>query len=110
VWTLRKLGLPSIAAVIAAGAGTTAGASPSIPVDGVTLPVARAEVMRGGGVLQGLARKRPTDKTIDGSRTDWGGQLPGFGGTIVRSRGQGDDNRTAYWCPRCQAGGAPAGE
>jgi len=31
-------------------------------------------------------------------------------GTIVRSRGQGDDNRTAYWCPRCQAGGAPAGE
>ncbi|MHB1243371.1 MAG: DNA-formamidopyrimidine glycosylase family protein [Gaiellaceae bacterium] len=31
-------------------------------------------------------------------------------GTIVRSRGQGDDNRTAYWCPGCQAGGAPAGE
>lgn len=88
MWTLRKLGLPLIAAVIAAGAGTTAGASPSIPVDGVTLPVARAEVMRGGGVLQGLARKRPTDKTIDGSRTDWGGQLPGFGGTIVRSRGE----------------------
>ncbi len=23
-------------------------------------------------------------------------------GTIVRSRGQGDDNRTAYWCPGCQ--------
>jgi endonuclease-8 len=22
----------------------------------------------------------------------------------IRSRGQGDDNRTAYWCPRCQAG------
>mgnify|MGYP002336323892 CR=1 FL=1 len=31
-------------------------------------------------------------------------------GTIVRSRGQGDANRTAYWCPRCQAGGAPPGE
>ena len=31
-------------------------------------------------------------------------------GTIVRSRGQGDDNRTAYWCPGCQAGGAPPGE
>jgi len=30
-------------------------------------------------------------------------------GTIVRSRGQGDDNRTAYWCPGCQAGGGPAG-
>lgn len=25
-------------------------------------------------------------------------------GTPIRSRGQGDDNRTAYWCPGCQAG------
>jgi endonuclease-8 len=25
-------------------------------------------------------------------------------GTIVRSRGQGDANRTAYWCPGCQRG------
>ena len=24
--------------------------------------------------------------------------------TIVESRGQGDANRTAYWCPRCQPG------
>jgi len=31
-------------------------------------------------------------------------------GTIVRSRGQGDANRTAYWCPACQAGGGPPGE
>ena len=31
-------------------------------------------------------------------------------GTIVRSRGQGDANRTAYWCPGCQAGGSPPGE
>jgi endonuclease-8 len=23
-------------------------------------------------------------------------------GTLIRSRGQGDDNRTTYWCPRCQ--------
>ena len=23
-------------------------------------------------------------------------------GTPIRSRGQGDDNRTAYWCPNCQ--------
>lgn len=30
-------------------------------------------------------------------------------GTIVRSRGQGDENRTAYWCPGCQAGGSPPG-
>jgi endonuclease-8 len=29
-------------------------------------------------------------------------------GTRIASRGQGDDNRTAYWCPSCQpeAGGA----
>jgi endonuclease-8 len=31
-------------------------------------------------------------------------------GAIVRSRGQGDANRTAYWCPGCQAGAGPPGE
>ena len=31
-------------------------------------------------------------------------------GTIVRSRGQGDANRAAYWCPGCQAGAGPPGE
>ena len=31
-------------------------------------------------------------------------------GATVRSRGQGDANRTAYWCPGCQAGGGPPGE
>ena len=30
--------------------------------------------------------------------------------TLVRSRGQGDENRTAYWCPGCQAGGGTPGE
>jgi endonuclease-8 len=24
-------------------------------------------------------------------------------GTLIRSRGQGDNNRTTYWCPRCQS-------
>jgi endonuclease VIII len=28
-------------------------------------------------------------------------------GEPIRSRGQGDDNRTAYWCPGCQEGGEP---
>jgi endonuclease-8 len=23
-------------------------------------------------------------------------------GTLVEARGQGDDNRTTFWCPRCQ--------
>jgi endonuclease-8 len=27
--------------------------------------------------------------------------------TPIRARGQGDDNRTAYWCPSCQAGEEP---
>jgi endonuclease-8 len=30
--------------------------------------------------------------------------------TAIRSRGQGDANRTAYWCPSCQGGGVPPGE
>jgi endonuclease VIII len=30
-------------------------------------------------------------------------------GDPIRSRGQGDDNRTAYWCPRCQRGEEPRG-
>jgi endonuclease-8 len=30
-------------------------------------------------------------------------------GTRIRARGQGDDNRTTYWCPRCQSGGRPGG-
>lgn len=30
-------------------------------------------------------------------------------GTIVSSRGQGDENRTAYWCSGCQEGGGPPG-
>ena len=31
-----------------------------------------------------------------------GERCPGCGGRI-RSRGQGDDNRTTYWCPACQS-------
>jgi endonuclease-8 len=31
-------------------------------------------------------------------------------GEAIRSRGQGDANRTAYWCPRCQEGPGPPGE
>jgi endonuclease VIII len=29
-------------------------------------------------------------------------------GSPIRSRGQGDDNRTTYWCPGCQKGEEPA--
>ena len=30
-------------------------------------------------------------------------------GEAILSRGQGDDNRTAYWCPHCQRGEEPPG-
>jgi endonuclease-8 len=30
-------------------------------------------------------------------------------GTTIRSRGQGDANRIAYWCDLCQRGGGPPG-
>lgn len=30
-------------------------------------------------------------------------------GEPIRSRGQGDDNRIAYWCPGCQRGEGPPG-
>jgi endonuclease-8 len=30
-------------------------------------------------------------------------------GEAIRSRGQGDDNRIAYWCPGCQRGEEPRG-
>jgi endonuclease-8 len=29
--------------------------------------------------------------------------------TLIKAWGQGDDNRTAYWCPVCQVGDDPAG-
>ena len=28
-------------------------------------------------------------------------------GARIRARGQGDANRTAYWCPRCVAAATP---
>jgi endonuclease-8 len=31
-------------------------------------------------------------------------------GTAILSRGQGDDNRIAYWCPACQRGEVTAGQ
>lgn len=37
------------------------------------------------------------------------GRPCGSCGAIIRSRPQGDEARTAYWCPGCQAGTSPAG-
>lgn len=54
------------------------------------------------------ARPRMFRSSVDGPRTIQpriyrrsGEPCPRCGGP-VRSRGQGDDNRTTYWCPECQ--------
>ena len=31
------------------------------------------------------------------------GSHAGAAARLIRARGQGDDNRTTYWCPSCQA-------
>lgn len=77
-----------LAAVLAAVAAGTASATPSIPGDGVTLPVARAEVARGQAIVEQLPRRKAPERTIDGATSDWRGQLPEFGGTLLHSRGE----------------------
>ena len=48
----------------------------------------------------GLGRSGAAARAASTGRTRSG--CPRCGGRISL-RGQGDDNRTAYWCPRCQA-------
>ena len=49
---------------------------------------------------------RPERPSRAGERRAWvygrGGLPCRRCGTLVRARGQGDDNRTTYWCPACQ--------
>jgi endonuclease-8 len=51
-----------------------------------------------------LDGRRPARKVYRRS----GRPCPRCGATIL-SRGQGDDNRIAYWCPTCQKGEGEAG-
>ena len=64
-------------------------------------PLMQESVRRGGGFI----RTRP-----DG--THWVFERTGLPchrcGTRIRARGQGEDNRTTYWCPGCQQGRPPA--
>jgi endonuclease VIII len=61
-------------------------------------PLMRLSVERGGRIV-----------TYEGGRFDrhWVFERQGLPcrrcGTILQARGQGDDNRTTYWCPACQA-------
>jgi endonuclease VIII len=59
-------------------------------------PLMRKSVERGGRIV-----------THEPSRSTWVFERTGLPcrrcGTLVEARGQGDDNRTTYWCPTCQS-------
>ncbi len=66
-------------------------------------PLMRLSVERGGRIVTHEPQRH-------GSRADvrmWVFERAGLPcrvcDTPIRARGQGDDNRTTYWCPRCQA-------
>ena len=65
-------------------------------------PLMRLSAERGGRTVT-VHPKRPARRPE--SRT-WVYERAGLPcrrcGTLVRARGQGDDNRTTYWCPACQ--------
>ncbi len=65
-------------------------------------PLMRRSAERGGRVVT-VAPERPARRAEN--RT-WVYNRAGLPcrrcATIVRARGQGDDNRTTYWCPSCQ--------
>ena len=64
-------------------------------------PLMRLSAARGR-----VATFRPDRPLRAGGRRTWvygrAGRPCRTCGTLVRSRGQGDDNRTTYWCPACQ--------
>lgn len=58
-------------------------------------------------MLLGVARRQMLDAVETGRRPGRiyrkaGRPCPRCRRTRIRSRGQGDDNRTTYWCPNCQ--------
>src|SRR5205823_13240820 len=58
-----------------------------------------AQVVR-GAMLESAERDRHARSPLVYGRA--GKPCPRCG-TRIRARGQGDDNRTTYWCPGCQA-------
>lgn len=81
---MRRSLVLSIATLLGAAAIPAAQAVQS-PVD---LPVLHPGVERGGYSLSNLAPAKPSGKILDGAISDWAGESPRFGGTIVTSRGE----------------------
>ena len=79
--------------------------SPWLRLDAVTDEELAARARR-GRAADALRARRPGGKRAVYRQV--GRPCPRCG-TPIRSRGQGDDNRTAYWCPGCQRGEEPPG-
>lgn len=74
--------------------------SPRLPVGAATDEELELALVAARGLMRGsLARQRPQRAVYRRA----GRPCPRCG-TPVRSRGLGDANRTAYWCPACQRG------
>jgi endonuclease VIII len=68
-----------------------------LPGDALERTLAEAAALMGSAVRDGRHPRRVYRQT---------GRPCPVCGTPIRSRGQGDDNRTTYWCPACQSGEA----
>ena len=66
-------------------------------------PLMQMSVERGGRIVT----YEPTRRDPRGDTLTWVFERAGLPcrrcGTLIRARGQGDDNRTTYWCPQCQS-------
>jgi endonuclease-8 len=81
------------------------GVSPWRRLDDVTDEQLKAVLGHAANLMRAsLDGRRPARKVYRRS----GRPCPRCGATIL-SRGQGDDNRIAYWCPTCQKGEGEAG-
>ena len=67
----------------------------------------RRRAARGSRGGRALMRARSTGCRA-GTASTAGSAARARAAAAIRSRGQGDDNRIAYWCPGCQAGQASA--
>ena len=71
------------------------------------LPLARVSDEQALGVVRGLRPLMRRSAAGGGRHDNWVFERTGLPcrrcETLIRARGQGDDNRTTYWCPACQA-------